>query len=42
MDMKQLRSWLRYHRKSAYALLILCSGALGGSIGVLAAPFFGR
>jgi hypothetical protein len=42
MDVKQLQSWLHCHRKSAYALLILCSGTLGGSIGILAAPFFGR
>lgn len=42
MDVKQLRSWLRCHQKSAYALLFLCSGTLGGSIGILAAPLFGR
>jgi hypothetical protein len=42
MELKQLQSWLARHRKSAYVVLIFCSGVLGGSAGILLAPVFGR
>ena len=42
MNLNQLRHWLAHHRKATYSVLILCSGTLGGSIGIFLAPLFGR
>lgn len=42
MNRQQLRSWLAHHREVAYGMIFICSCAIGGSVGILLAPLFGR
>ncbi len=38
----QLRNWIACHRRLTYVGIIFLSGVLGGGLGTLLAPLFGR